>query len=149
VWACGVVAFALLTARTPCWHEDDAEVLRQIVASSGSAALSLPDSVSPAAREFVRKALACDPAARPTAAELLATDPWLSSAGGNEVRPSPAPSLLPLPSASSLSGLEALIDDVLLGEGRRSARRQRRQQQEQEQQQQQRAAAVGGVVVAA
>jgi serine/threonine protein kinase len=148
VWACGVVAFALLTARTPCWAEDDADVLRQIVAESGEPTSALPASVSPAARAFVRKALTRDPAARPTAAELLATDAWLSRRGGggrgDDMGPSPAPSSL-LPSASSLSGLEALIDDVLLGEGRRSARRQRRQQE----QERRSPAGGGGVVVAA
>lgn len=87
VWSVGVVAYQLLTGKLPFWTDVRGETLADVwkailsyeidwEAAPGLAALS------PAARAFLARLLARNPAARPSAAEALA-DPWLAAGGGD------------------------------------------------------------------
>ncbi|KAF8066363.1 hypothetical protein HT031_002687 [Scenedesmus sp. PABB004] len=76
VWSAGVVCFELLTGRAPFAADTAAGVLQAILHRT----LVYPGHLSPAAVDFLSAALTRDPAARPTAAQLLA-HPFLADGG--------------------------------------------------------------------
>jgi len=108
VWACGVIAYILLSGVPPFYAERDEDVMAQILRScsgggDGGAggdgggggggddgdSASVPSfaddpvwrTVSPGAVAAIRRMMAREPSRRPTAREMLA-DPWVRGEGG-------------------------------------------------------------------
>jgi len=71
VWALGVLTATLLTGEFPFDHADEQQLFDQIL----SASFSLPPSVSPSAKSFIRAMLHPQPNMRPTVSSLL-SHPW-------------------------------------------------------------------------
>ena len=64
IWALGVMLFIMLTGTYPFKAGNDKELYKQIVIGN----YSIPDSVSPLAKELIKKLLNPEPIRRPTAA---------------------------------------------------------------------------------
>lgn len=67
IWAMGIVLFFMLVGAFPFSSMEPSELVQQIL----TAKCVYPDHISPAARRLLSRMLARDPAARPTAAEVL------------------------------------------------------------------------------
>lgn len=79
VWGLGVVLFSLLFGVLPF---DDHGGLGELMSNITAGRISLPDgyeATSPECRDLLRRMLATDPAARPTAAQIL-EDAWVRGA---------------------------------------------------------------------
>lgn len=74
MWSLGVVLYVLLTGHYPFQATAPAELFALI---TSGAPPPIPDTLSPAAARVLAALLHRDPAQRPTAAALLADDPWL------------------------------------------------------------------------
>ena len=67
IWAMGIVLYFMLVGSFPFASLEPAELVQQIL----SAKCAFPDHVSPAARRLITCMLSQDPAARPSATEIL------------------------------------------------------------------------------
>jgi hypothetical protein len=77
IWSLGVVAYVLLTGGYPFSDTDPAALFALITAGD----ITLPATLSPAARGLLLRMLDRNPALRPSAAELLASDSFLAAGG--------------------------------------------------------------------
>jgi serine/threonine protein kinase len=73
-WSMGVLAFEMLTGRTPYRHRDEIDMLATIKATE----LAFPPQVSSLARDWVHQALVLDAKCRASIDELLA-HPWITT----------------------------------------------------------------------
>jgi calcium-dependent protein kinase len=78
VWSLGVIAYMLLTGRSP-WHTRVDMTLNMIQAGKPNFSGKHFDALSPSAKDFVKQLLSFDPAARPSAVEAL-QHPWIRRA---------------------------------------------------------------------
>ena len=84
VWAIGVITYFLLCGYTPFDRDSNLEEMQAIlIADYRFEPLAFWRGVSDSAKDFVRRCLTVDPAARPTAHEALA-HPFLAARGGEE-----------------------------------------------------------------
>ncbi|GLC40178.1 hypothetical protein PLESTB_000259600 [Pleodorina starrii] len=102
VWSAGVVGYEVLTGRAPFSASSPAKIIQAI----RSRVLEFP-GISEEGRDFLRSALTRDPAARPTAKQLLA-HPWIlrrcGGAGGGPASALPLPAVpSPAPDAAVIS----------------------------------------------
>lgn len=72
-WSVGVLAYELLTGKAPFAAKTAMETIRRL---KGKGSITWPTNVSPAAIDFMSKALARDPSQRPSVSELIA-HPWI------------------------------------------------------------------------
>jgi len=118
IWACGVMLLVLLRGAYPFTVRDDSEALKRgsELAEAGHlqqllASLvddSLPHA-SPACKALLHSTIRVEPAARPTAAALLA-EPWLEACAAEMPNTStwvPAP-----PPAQSLEEMQRIVDGL-------------------------------------
>ncbi|KAI9314429.1 kinase-like domain-containing protein [Dichotomocladium elegans] len=76
MWALGVITYTLLSGYQPFQSEDEQELIDQITHARYEFHGKYWRTVSQDARDFIRRLLSLDPAARPTASEAL-KDKWL------------------------------------------------------------------------
>lgn len=85
IWSCGVLLFTLLSGLAPFPGENQQEIYCRVVRSNPDYSASIWESISPEAKNCVKKMLQRDPRKRPTAEEIL-KDPWLAE-GTASTRP--------------------------------------------------------------
>mmetsp|Transcript_34183 Transcript_34183/g.59790 ORF Transcript_34183/g.59790 Transcript_34183/m.59790 type:complete len:487 (-) Transcript_34183:4193-5653(-) len=76
VWSCGVILYILLCGKPPFYGKEDEEIFRRIKISEYSFDGPEWETVSEAAKNFIRRLLNKNPATRISASEAL-QDPWL------------------------------------------------------------------------
>ncbi|TPX39364.1 hypothetical protein SeLEV6574_g07267, partial [Synchytrium endobioticum] len=74
IWSCGVMLYALLTGNLPF----DDENIRRLLSKVKSGMYTIPDFVSPDARDLIKKMLVIDPAQRITIKGIM-EHPWFTS----------------------------------------------------------------------
>ncbi|GIL79147.1 hypothetical protein Vretimale_16686 [Volvox reticuliferus] len=91
VWSAGVVGYEVLTGRAPFSASSPAKIIQAI----RTRVLEFP-GISEEGKDFLRSALTRDPAARPTAKQLL-SHPWIVRHCGNSTAVAPLPPHSALP----------------------------------------------------
>jgi len=77
VWSCGVIAYILLCGYPPFYGDLDEDILRRVKAGKFNFPSPDWDTISTAAKEFIKISLTFEEAKRPSAADLLAHE-WLT-----------------------------------------------------------------------
>ncbi|KAJ6555204.1 CAMK/CAMK1 protein kinase [Mycena vulgaris] len=78
VWCTGIITYVLLCGYSPFRAEDAAGLAQETMAARIEFHTKYWKNVSGEAKEFIKRLLSLDPAARPTAEEAL-RDPWLTT----------------------------------------------------------------------
>lgn len=73
-WSIGVLAFELITGRTPFRHRDEEDMLKTIKSTE----IKFPSGMSTLARDWIQRAMTLNPYERANIHEL-ATHPWINS----------------------------------------------------------------------
>jgi len=100
VWSLGVITYILLCGQAPFAGNTAEEKQLSICACRYSLRDRILEPVSDSAKDLIRRILVLDPAARPTAAEIL-EHPWVRVGG------SASPDLLPLEASERLAAFHA------------------------------------------
>ncbi|KAI8473032.1 MAG: kinase-like domain-containing protein [Monoraphidium minutum] len=90
IWSCGVIAYILLCGSPPFYGSSTQQIFRAVLHDSLDLASPPWDTVSPAAKDCVRRMLVRDPRRRATATEALQHE-WMREQGasqeGREMQP--------------------------------------------------------------
>ena len=88
LWSIGVVTYQLLSGDKPFWGSSPKEIAREVAKGDYSFDAPAWKSVSPRAKDFIKKLLVTDPKARLTAQQALA-HPWVATiTRGSDLRAS-------------------------------------------------------------
>ncbi|KAG2655692.1 hypothetical protein PVAP13_1KG031400 [Panicum virgatum] len=86
VWSIGVITYILLCGRRPFWDKTEDGIFKEVLRNKPDFRKRPWSSISPGAKDFVKRLLVKNPRARLTAAQAL-SHPWVREGGEGSIEP--------------------------------------------------------------